>query len=96
VRIPVGSGVCGTAAEQAATLRVANVHDFPSHIACDPASKSELVVPLISGGELFAVLDIDSPDEDRFRAADQRGVESLCAQFVRSLQAETRKLQQFI
>ena len=81
VRIPVGSGVCGTAAETLATQRVADVHEFPGHIACDAASESELVVPLIIGGQLVGVLDIDSPRRDRFSEADQAGIETLCARF---------------
>jgi len=85
VRIPLGQGVCGTAAEKAATLRVDNVHDFDGHIACDPASNSELVVPLVAEHGLVGVLDIDSPITARFSAADQAGIESLCATFVERL-----------
>lgn len=82
VRIPVGQGVCGTAAERMATLRVEDVHHFPGHIACDIRSRSELVVPLVRNGQLLGVLDIDSPLEGRFSAADQAGVERLCGTFV--------------
>ena len=81
VHIDVGSGVCGTAAATRETQRVADVHAFDGHIACDPDSRSELVVPLFAGGQLIGVLDIDSPSPDRFSAADQSGVEQLCATF---------------
>lgn len=87
VRIPLGRGVCGAAASSRATQRVADVHAFDGHIACDPASKSELVVPLIVGNRLVGVLDIDSPQYDRFSAEDQRGIETVCASFVRQLEA---------
>jgi GAF domain-containing protein len=85
VRIPVGNGVCGTAAATGETQRVADVHAFPGHIACDAASESELVVPLVVDGRLVGVLDIDSPRLDRFGEADQAGIESLCARFCASL-----------
>jgi len=85
VRIPLGQGVCGTAAEQMETLRVDDVHDFAGHIVCDPESRSEIVVPLSIQGELIGVLDIDSPKPSRFSAADQLGVELLCKTFVQSL-----------
>ena len=78
VHIPLGKGVCGTSAEQRQTLRVPDVHAFPGHIACDAASRSELVVPLINGGELLGVLDIDSPSTNRFSADDERGIEACC------------------
>ena len=78
VRIPTGSGVCGTAAATRETQRVADVHEFPGHIACDAASRSEIVVPLIIDEQLIGVLDIDSPSLDRFSAADQDGIESIC------------------
>ncbi len=96
VRIPVGQGVCGTAAEKEQTLRIANVHEFSGHIACDPASNSELVVPLIWAGRLIGVLDIDSPDEDRFGEEDQHGVELLCDRFVQLLHAHKDDLLNFI
>lgn len=79
VHIPVGNGVCGTAAATRETQRVADVHAFPGHIACDPVSRSEIVVPLMIDGDLRGVLDVDSPSLDRFSAADQEGIERLCA-----------------
>ncbi len=81
VRIPVGSGVCGTAAATLETQRVSDVHEFPGHIPCDEASRSEIVVPLVIDGTLVGVLDIDSPSRDRFSADDQAGIESLCAAY---------------
>ena len=78
VRINVGAGVCGTAAASRETLRIADVHEFPGHIVCDAASRSEIVVPLIVNDELIAVLDIDSPSLDRFSEDDQQGIEQLC------------------
>ncbi len=78
VHIPLGKGVCGTSAQQQQTLRVPNVHEFPGHIACDAASRSELVVPLVVDGKLVGVLDIDSPSLERFSEDDQRGVEECC------------------
>lgn len=83
VRIKLGDGVCGTAAATLATQRVDDVHAFEGHIACDPDSRSELVVPLIVNDELIGVLDIDSPSPARFSEADQRGIEALCATFCR-------------
>jgi len=77
IRIPLGQGVCGTAAERRATQRVADVHAFPGHIACDPDSRSELVVPVLRGGEVIAVIDLDSPRPGRFDAEDQAGIEAL-------------------
>ncbi|HEX6259424.1 MAG TPA: GAF domain-containing protein [Woeseiaceae bacterium] len=85
VRLPLGAGVCGTAAERMETLRVADVHQFPGHIACDPVSRSEIVVPLLIGGRLKGVLDIDSPRIDRFTERDQRGIEMLCRTFTGEL-----------
>jgi L-methionine (R)-S-oxide reductase len=82
VRIPIGSGVCGTAAARAATALVLDVHDFPGHIACDPASRSELVVPPIEADQVSGVLDLDSPLPARFDAADREGCERLVALFV--------------
>jgi GAF domain-containing protein len=82
VRIPIGSGVCGTAATRAATVLVPDVHDFPGHIACDPASRSELVVPLIEASQVSGVLDLDSPLPARFDEADREGCERLVALFV--------------
>ncbi len=80
-RIPVGNGVCGTAAATLNTQRVADVHAFDGHIVCDPESRSELVVPLIVDKSLLGVLDIDSPHTDRFDAQDQAGVELLCRSY---------------
>ena len=82
VRIPLGTGVCGTAAARAATVLVPDVHDFPGHIACDPLSRSELVVPLIEAREVSGVLDLDSPLLGRFDKIDQAGCEQLVALFV--------------
>lgn len=79
IRIPLGRGVCGTAALTAETQLVADVHAFPGHIACDAASASELVVPVIRQGEVIAVIDLDSPLIGRFDAADAAGVEALAA-----------------
>ena len=81
VRIPVGNGVCGTAAATLETQLVPDVHAFPGHIVCDADSRSEIVVPLVVDGKLIGVLDIDSPSLDRFSAADQAGIESLCRAF---------------
>ncbi|MDH3429876.1 MAG: GAF domain-containing protein [Gammaproteobacteria bacterium] len=89
VRIPLGSGVCGTAAATLQTQRVADVHAFPGHIACDPDSRSELVVPLIVHNELVGVLDIDSPSPDRFSDGDQAGIELLCERFCEALPVST-------
>jgi GAF domain-containing protein len=77
MRIPLGKGVCGTAAERRETVVVEDVHKFPGHIACDAASNSEIVVPLIKNGELIGVLDIDSPRTGRFGDEDRRGLESV-------------------
>ena len=79
VRIQVGKGVCGTSALKKETVRVEDVHQFPGHIACDAASRSEIVVPLIKNGELFGVLDIDSPEVNRFDELDQQKLEELAA-----------------
>ena len=73
VRIALGKGVCGTAAARRATDHRPNVHEFPGHIACDSASNSEIVVPLVRGDELLGVLDLDSPQLARFDAEDQAG-----------------------
>ena len=83
VRIALTRGVCGAAATTRTTQRVADVHDFPGHIACDAASRSEIVVPLVLGdGSLLGVLDIDSPIPGRFDAVDQSGVETLAEVFL--------------
>ncbi|MEQ9663781.1 MAG: GAF domain-containing protein [Parasphingopyxis sp.] len=77
IRIPLGQGVCGTAARTRETQLVEDVHAFPGHIACDAASRSEIVVPIVVDGELIGVLDIDSPAKARFDSADQKGCEAL-------------------
>jgi len=77
VRIPFGQGVCGTAAALGATQLVADVHDFPGHIACDANSRSELVVPVMGPGRLLAVVDLDSPETGRFDQDDAEGMELL-------------------
>ena len=79
IRIPLGKGVCGTAAQSRATQLVADVHSFPGHIACDAASRSELVVPVMRGNELCAVIDLDSPTQARFDSEDATGIERLAA-----------------
>ncbi|MCE9684739.1 GAF domain-containing protein [Shewanella sp. AS16] len=84
-RIPWGKGVCGTAAAQASTQRIADVHQFDGHIACDSASNSEIVIPVFAASELIAVLDIDSPEYDRFDAEDQKGLETLVKSLEKSL-----------
>ena len=79
IRIPFGQGVCGAAAASGETQRVEDVHAFPGHIACDAASRSELVVPVIRDGRVIAVIDLDSPEPARFDAADAAGIERLAA-----------------
>lgn len=79
IRIPFGRGVCGTAAASAATQLVADVHAFPGHIACDGASASELVVPVVVDGRVVAVIDLDSPIKARFDQEDAAGIEALAA-----------------
>lgn len=76
IEIPFGRGVCGTAAERMETVVVPDVHLFPGHIACDSASNSEIVIPLRCGGSLFGVLDIDSPEKNRFSEEDRAGLEA--------------------
>jgi GAF domain-containing protein len=83
VRIPFSRGVCGAAARTRQTQRVEDVHAFPGHIACDSASNSELVVPLVKDDRLIGVLDLDSPKVARFTAEDQAGIERLAAIFLR-------------
>jgi GAF domain-containing protein len=85
VRIALGHGVCGTAAAERRTLVVPDVHAFPGHIACDAASNSELVVPVIDGERLIGVLDLDSPRHARFDDSDARGVEALVEVFVAAI-----------
>ncbi len=82
VRIPFGRGVCGAAAQTRQTQRVEDVHSFAGHIACDSASNSELVVPLIKEGKLVGVLGLDSPSVGRFSEVDQAGIERLAAIFL--------------
>ena len=77
-KIPVGKGVCGTAVAEGKTQRVADVHTFPGHIACDCASNSEIVIPLRKDDRIIGVLDIDSPVYDRFSSEDQEGLEEFC------------------
>ncbi|AEN87324.1 MULTISPECIES: GAF domain-containing protein [Priestia] len=81
VRIPLGKGVCGTAAQNQKTERIEDVHAFPGHIACDAASQSEIVVPIVKDGQLLGVLDIDSPIKNRFDEIDQQYLE----EFVKEL-----------
>ncbi|ROL66581.1 GAF domain-containing protein [Pseudomonas vranovensis] len=83
VRIPFGRGVCGAAAASRETQRVEDVHAFPGHIACDSASNSELVIPLVKDGRLIGVLDLDSPKLARFSEVDQAGLEGLAGIFLR-------------
>lgn len=84
VRIPFSKGVCGAAAATRQTQRVEDVHAFPGHIACDSASNSELVIPLVKDGRLLGVLDLDSPKLARFSEADQAGIEKMVEIFLRS------------
>lgn len=79
IRIPIGVGVCGVAVQSGKTQRVADVHAFPGHIACDAASQSELVVPVLREGNVIAVIDLDSPRPDRFSEADAAGIVALAA-----------------
>ncbi|HEX4649028.1 MAG TPA: GAF domain-containing protein [Steroidobacteraceae bacterium] len=85
VRIALGRGVCGTAAAQRRTLIVPDVEEFPGHIACDAASRSEIVIPLLAAGALLGVLDLDSPRAARFDEADARGLGVLAELFVLSI-----------
>jgi L-methionine (R)-S-oxide reductase len=85
VRIPLGKGVCGTAAVTLQTQRVEDVEKFAGHIACDVNSRSELVVPLVRSGELLGVLDIDSPVTHRFTEADQEVLEAVAAVYLESI-----------
>jgi len=87
VRIAVGRGVCGTAVAEERSILVRDVHAFPGHIACDAASNSELVIPLMVAGKVIGVLDLDSPAIGRFDEEDQTGLERLCSIFVDSLVA---------
>ncbi len=85
IRIPIGKGVCGTAAASGETQCIADVHTFPGHIACDAASASEIVVPVRHDGRLIGVLDLDSPRPGRFDAEDVAGLEALCATIAPAL-----------
>lgn len=85
IRIPLGKGVCGTSAKNRETILVPDVNQFPGHIACDAASRSEIVVPLIKDGEVIGVLDIDSPEYDRFNEDDQEGLEQFVEVLVKHL-----------
>lgn len=89
VRIALGRGVCGTAAAKRETIIVPDVNAFPGHIACDGASQSEVVVPLLAAGRLAGVLDLDSPRLARFDAVDARGLERLAALFVQASRLES-------
>jgi L-methionine (R)-S-oxide reductase len=85
VTIPLGRGVCGTAAATRRVQRVADVHEFPGHIACDGDSRSEIVVPLVAGGAVVGVLDLDSPVPDRFDRQDEQLLVELADLFVQSV-----------
>ena len=85
IRIAMGAGVCGTAAASATVQRVADVHAFPGHIACDADSRSELVIPVVKNGSIIAVLDLDSPLPDRFSEADESGLAALIAAIANNL-----------
>jgi GAF domain-containing protein len=82
VRIPIGRGVCGASVERRQSMLVEDVHAFPGHIACDAASRAELVVPLIRSARVIGVLDLDSPQPARFDAEDQAGIEEIAAIYV--------------
>ena len=88
VRIAIGAGVCGTAAERRETVVVEDVHAFDGHIACDPVSRSEIVVPLADAGRLLGVLDVDSPSLGRFDEADRAGLEAIAEVYVRSVRSD--------
>ena len=87
IRIPVGKGVCGTAVQERRTIRVEDVHQFPGHIACDSASNSEIVVPIYKNGEIYGVLDLDSPYFARFTEEDQAGLEAVAQVLEKVLSA---------
>lgn len=82
IRIPMGKGVCGTAAATLTTQRIDDVHAFDGHIACDAASNSEIVIPLVVNGALLGVLDIDSPDFNRFNGEDEAGLTAIANALV--------------
>jgi GAF domain-containing protein len=83
-RIPLGRGVCGTAAQQGRTIVVDDVHEFPGHIACDSASMSEIVVPLIVSGRVAGVLDVDSPEPARFGEEERQLIEAIATLYIQS------------
>ena len=85
IRIPLGKGVCGTSAQLKKTVRVLDVNQFPGHIACDAASQSEIVIPIIKDGQLLGVLDIDSPETNRFDELDQTNLEEFVEVLVKHL-----------
>jgi L-methionine (R)-S-oxide reductase len=89
VRIALGKGVCGTAAARRQTIVVPDVEAFPGHIACDSASRSEIVLPLVKNGALLGVLDLDSPVRERFDDQDRQGLERAAAVFLDSVTAES-------
>ena len=89
IHIAQGKGVCGTAAAENRTIRVENVHEFPGHIACDSASRSEIVVPLRQNGKVVGVMDIDSPEYERFLPEDQSGLEQYAAIIEDSMEGWT-------
>ena len=89
IRIPVGKGVCGTAVRRDQVQRVADVHAFPGHIACDSDSRSEIVIPLHADGSIWGVLDIDSPETERFTESDQQGLETVCREIEKFLSRDT-------
>ena len=82
----MGKGVCGYAAKIRSTVVVPNVHEFPGHIACDSASNSEIVIPLFVKGKFYGVLDIDSPDTDRFSQSDRQGLEKFAQVLCENLE----------
>src|SRR3984885_4160933 len=88
VRIALGAGVCGAAAAARSSLLVPDVSKFSGHIACDAASRSEIVIPLLRGTSLLGVLDVDSPERGRFDAADRQGLEALAAVFLKSVRSD--------
>ena len=85
IRIPSGRGVCGTAVEQKITMLIENVHEFPGHIACDPQSKSEIVIPMIKNDEVIGVLDIDSPNYNRFDKIDETYLEKFVGTLMKQI-----------
>lgn len=86
IRIPYGQGVCGTAIKEKKTQRVANVHEFPGHIACDEASQSEIVIPIFINDQIYGVLDIDSPILNRFDETDQKYLERFVEELITYIQ----------